>query len=72
MEGEQAGKVISERLDPPRDRDGDLVLNHGLLMLPEPAEGDLFFDIEGDPFFSSDEVDGIEYLIRRHRARPRQ
>ena len=25
-------------------------------MLPESAEGDLFFDIEGDPFFSSDEV----------------
>ena len=63
VEGEQAGKVISERLDPPRDRDGELVLNHGLLMLPESAEGDLFFDIEGDPFFSSDEVDGIEYLF---------
>ena len=63
VEGEQAGEVISERLDPPRDRDGELVLNHGLLMLPESAEGDLFFDIEGDPFFSSDEVDGIEYLF---------
>ena len=63
VEGEQAGEVISERLDPPRDRDGSLVPNHGLLMLPEPSEGDLFFDIEGDPFFSSDEVDGIEYLF---------
>ena len=61
--GEQAGEVISERLGPPRDRDGELVPNHGLLMLPKPAEGDLFFDIEGDPFFSSDEVDGIEYLF---------
>ena len=63
VEGEQAGEVISERLDPPRDRDGCLVPNHGLLMLPEPSEGDLFFDIEGDPFFGSDEVDGIEYLF---------
>ena len=63
VEGEQADEVISERLDPPRDRDGELIPNHGLLMLPEPAEGDLFFDIEGDPFFSSDEVDGIEYLF---------
>ena len=32
-------------------------------MLPEPSPGDLFFDMEGDPFFSSDEVDGIEYLF---------
>ena len=63
VEGEQAGEMLSERLDPPRDRDGALVPNHGLLMLPEPSEGDLFFDIEGDPFFSSDEVDGIEYLF---------
>ena len=63
VEGEQTGEVISERLVPPRDRDGVLVPNHGLLMLPEPSEGDLFFDIEGDPFFGSDEVDGIEYLF---------
>ena len=32
-------------------------------MLLEPSLGDLFFDMEGDPFFSSDEVDGIEYLF---------
>ena len=32
-------------------------------MLPEPSPGDLFFDIEGDPFFSSEHVDGIEYLF---------
>ena len=63
VEGEQAGEMLSERLVPPRDRDGALISNHGLLMLPEPSEGDLFFDIEGDPFFSSDEVDGIEYLF---------
>ena len=37
--------------------------NQGLLMLPEPSPGDLFFDIEGDPFFESDEVDGIDYLF---------
>ena len=63
VEGEQAGEMLSERLVHPRARDGELVTNHGLLMLPEPSEGDLFFDIEGDPFFSSDEVDGIEYLF---------
>ena len=63
VRGEQAGGLISERIGPPRDREGDLVPNQGLLMLPEPSGGDLFFDMEGDPFFSSDEVDGIEYLF---------
>ena len=55
--------MISERVALPRDREGNLVPNQGLLMLPEPSPGDLFFDMEGDPFFSSDEVDGIEYLF---------
>ena len=63
VRGERTGRVISERVSPPRDREGALVPNHGLLMLPEPSGGDLFLDLEGDPFFSSDEVDGIEYLF---------
>ena len=63
VRGERAGRVISERVSPPHDREGVLVPNHGLLMLPEPSPGDLFLDLEGDPFFSSDEVDGIEYLF---------
>ena len=63
VRGERIGKTISERIEPPRDREGELVPNQGLLMLPEPSAGDLFFDIEGDPFFESDEVDGIDYLF---------
>ena len=63
VRGERVGAVISERITPQRDREGVLVPNQGLLMLPEPSLGDLFFDMEGDPFFSSDEVDGIEYLF---------
>ena len=63
VEGERRGRTISERIEPPRDQDGALVPKHGLLMLPEPSEGDLFFDIEGDPFFGSEEVDGIDYLF---------
>ena len=63
VRGERAGRLISERVIPPPDDHGGLVQDHGLLMLPEPSPGDLFFDIEGDPFFSSDEVDGIEYLF---------
>ena len=34
--------------------------NRGLCALPEPNHGDLFFDIEGDPFA---ELDGLEYLF---------
>ena len=63
VRGERDGKTISERVAPPREREGGFVKGHGLLMLPEPSPGDLFFDMEGDPFFSSDEVDGIEYLF---------
>ncbi|MCC6174462.1 MAG: TM0106 family RecB-like putative nuclease, partial [Chloroflexi bacterium] len=63
VQGEREGLVISERIPPVRDREGALVPNSGLLMLPEPSSGDLFFDIEGDPFFGSDEVDGIDYLF---------
>ena len=63
VRGEREGRVIAERIPPARDREGVLVPNVGLLMLPEPSPGDLFFDIEGDPFFGSDEVDGIDYLF---------
>ena len=63
VRGERAGRTISERVAPPREREGGFVKGYGLLMLPEPSPGDLFFDMEGDPFFSSDQVDGIEYLF---------
>ena len=62
VRGERAGRVIAERTTPSRDRDRVLE-RQGLLMLPAPSPGDLFFDIEGDPFFSSEDVDGIEYLF---------
>ncbi|MGE9010684.1 TM0106 family RecB-like putative nuclease [Leptospira interrogans] len=32
--------------------------NRGLALLPEPDDGDMFYDIEGDPFYE----DGLEYL----------
>ena len=63
VRGEREGRVIAERIPPARDGNGVLFPNNGLLMLPEPSPGDLFFDIEGDPFFGSDEVDGIDYLF---------
>ena len=57
------GRVISERIPPERDREKTLVPDRGLWALPEPSPGDLFLDLEGDPFYGSDEVDGIDYLF---------
>jgi uncharacterized protein len=33
---------------------------HGLSLLPEPSAGDIFFDLEGDPFVA---LSGLEYLF---------
>lgn len=68
LRGEREGVTLSERIAPARDADGALLPNQGLLLLPEPSRGDLFFDIEGDPFYmglgaDGAGVDGIEYLF---------
>lgn len=49
----EAGEDICELL--PRDPDG----LRGLARLPKPDEGDIFFDMEGDPL----EAGGLEYLF---------
>lgn len=59
VEGDHLGKVIYELIHAPV-RDGVLEANRGLLMLPPPSPGDLFFDIEGDPFALED---GVDYLF---------
>ena len=63
VRGERQRQIISERIPQARDREGMLDADQGLLILPEPSPGDLFFDIEGDPFFGSTEADGIDYLF---------
>ncbi len=60
VEGEDAGAIRSEILEPERDDKGVLVADRGFLVLPEPSPHDLFFDIEGDPFALED---GVEYLF---------
>ena len=61
---EDAGSIRYELLDPERDGDGGLVPNRGLLALPEPADGDLFFDIEGARYYSEDGREfGLQYLF---------
>ena len=58
------GVIKYELVDPERDADGALVRNRGLLALPEPADGDLFFDIEGARYYSEDGREfGMQYLF---------
>jgi uncharacterized protein len=47
----ESGTVTYQLLPPEPDR--------GIARLPEPSEGDLFFDMEGDPLIE----DGLEYLF---------
>jgi predicted RecB family nuclease len=61
---EDAGAIAYELLAPAVDADGALVPNRGLLALPEPAAGDLFFDIEGARYWSADGREfGLQYLF---------
>jgi predicted RecB family nuclease len=61
---EDDGRIRYEISDPERDAQGALVPNRGLLALPEPAAGDLFFDIEGARYYSEDAREfGLQYLF---------
>ena len=61
---EDAGHIEYELLEPERDAAGTLVPNRGLLALPEPVIGDLFFDIEGARYYSEDGKEfGLQYLF---------
>src|SRR5207244_3229759 len=61
---EDAGQIQYRLLDPERDDDGALVRNRGLLALPEPCTGDLFFDIEGARYYTEDGREfGLQYLF---------
>lgn len=51
LEGREQDKPVYELLD--------LAPERGLARLPEPSKGDIFFDIEGDPFVGTG---GLEYL----------
>jgi predicted RecB family nuclease len=52
VEGRKAGRVLYELLP--------LEPSFGLSILPEPSAGDVFFDLEGDPFAGEG---GLEYLF---------
>lgn len=58
LEGRRAGRIMYELQLPP---DGGAVEpERGLATLPEPSAGDLFLDIEGDPYAFDD---GLDYLF---------
>ncbi|RCW87605.1 TM0106 family RecB-like putative nuclease [Phyllobacterium bourgognense] len=40
-----------------------VIPGYGLCLLPKPSEGDIFFDLEGDPFIGEH---GLEYLFGYH------
>jgi predicted RecB family nuclease len=52
IEGHEAGAVLHELLP--------VAPGFGLTTLPEPSAGDIFFDLEGDPFAGEG---GLEYLF---------
>jgi uncharacterized protein len=52
MEGRAQGRPVHELLD--------LEPGYGLARLPQPSPGDIFFDLEGDPFVGDG---GLEYLF---------
>ena len=57
---QDAGRILWELLPLDRGEDGEPVPLRGFLGLPEPSEGDLYLDLEGDPFALDD---GVDYLF---------
>jgi predicted RecB family nuclease len=61
---EDDGIIRFRLLELERDASGILTPNRGLLALPEPVTGDLFFDIEGARYYSEDSKEfGLQYLF---------
>jgi uncharacterized protein len=61
---EEEGHIEYEILEPERDAAAALISNRGLLALPKPVTGDLFFDIEGARYYSEDRKEfGLQYLF---------
>ena len=64
VRSEDAGHIEYELLEPDRDKEGALIPNRGLLALPQPCAGDLFFDIEGARYYTEDDNEfGLQYLF---------
>ena len=60
VQAEDEDRKMYELLLPHTTEDGTLDTTKGLLALPEPSRGDLYLDLEGDPFIGDD---GMDYLF---------
>jgi uncharacterized protein len=60
VRGQDEQRSIYELLEPVRRTDSALDPTKGLLALPQPSHGDLYLDLEGDPFAGDD---GMDYLF---------
>ena len=60
VESDNKKPPVHELLQPEKDGSGAWLADRGLSALPTPSVGDLFFDIEGDPFAF---WEGLEYLF---------
>ena len=58
----QARLQHARKSGPPRHALREALPGKGFDLLPRPDPGDLFYDIEGDPFYAEGGVDGLEYL----------
>ena len=58
----QARLQEARKSGPPRAELRPRVEGKGFDLLPEPEDGDLFYDIEGDPFYREGQTEGLEYL----------
>ena len=69
VRGEDEGRPLHELILPPARMEDGVTLDRtkGLVSLPEPRPGDLFLDLEGDPFAFDD---GIDYLFGILELRP--
>jgi uncharacterized protein len=60
VRGQDEGRMLYELLPVSRQKGGTIEPNRGLTSLPPPRPGDLFLDLEGDPFALED---GVDYLF---------
>ena len=70
VEGEDQDRKLHELLDPIVTETGELDTTKGLLALPEPSPGDLFLDLEGDPFAGDDGMDYLFGILEPGRTGP--
>ena len=70
VRGQDEGRMIYDLLGPDRREDGSIVPNRGLTVLPPPRPGDLFFDMEGDPYALDDGVDYLFGILEPGRIGP--